>query len=59
MELFIKVNATIKLINSVGYDSITTLILKARAQTTQATRVTVCSSELPSFWNGTSYNTMK
>jgi gliding motility-associated-like protein len=32
------------------------LVLKARAQTTQATKVTVCSSELPYLWNGTSYN---
>jgi gliding motility-associated-like protein len=47
---------TVKLVNAVGCDSITTLILKARAQTTQATNVTVCSSELPYLWNGTSYN---
>jgi trimeric autotransporter adhesin len=47
---------TVKLVNVVGCDSVTTLILKARAQTTQATQVTVCSSELPYLWNGTSYN---
>jgi len=47
---------TVKLVNTVGCDSITTLVLKARAQTTQATKVTVCSSELPYLWNGTSYN---
>jgi trimeric autotransporter adhesin len=47
---------TIKLVNATGCDSITTLVLKARAQTTQATKVTVCSSELPYLWNGTSYN---
>jgi len=44
------------LVNTVGCDSIATLVLKARAQTTQATKVTVCSSELPYLWNGTSYN---
>ncbi len=47
---------TVKLVNATGCDSITTLVLKARAQTTQATKVTVCSSELPYLWNGTSYN---
>ena len=42
--------------NSVGCDSVATLVLTVKATSTSSTSVSVCSNALPYVWNGTSYN---
>jgi hypothetical protein len=44
------------LTNSVGCDSIATLVLTVKSTSTSTTNVSVCSNQLPYSWNGTSYN---
>jgi len=43
-------------VNAVGCDSIATLKLTKRMSTSSITTVSVCSSDLPYVWNGTSYS---
>jgi hypothetical protein len=43
--------------NAAGCDSIATLDLTINATTASTTDVTVCPSQMPYSWNGTSYNT--
>src|SRR5206468_3439145 len=42
--------------NAAGCDSVATLNLSVRAVTTSITNVTVCSNQLPYYWNGANYN---
>src|SRR5262249_39358008 len=42
--------------NASGCDSVATLNLAVNATTTSTTDVTICPSQLPYSWNGTSYN---
>ena len=44
-----------ELVNSMGCDSIAKLILKVNLSTNAITNATVCASELPYVWNGSSY----
>src|SRR5206468_2676922 len=44
------------LVNSVGCDSIATLILTVKATSTSTTSISVCPTQLPYSWNGHSYN---
>ena len=47
---------TANFINSVGCDSVATLILAVKSPTTSTTNISVCSNTLPFIWNGKSYN---
>jgi len=47
----------INYVNSVGCDSIAKLILKVNLSTSATTTASVCASELPYVWNGTTYTT--
>jgi len=47
----------INYVNSVGCDSIAKLILKVNLSTSANTTASVCASELPYVWNGTTYTT--
>ena len=42
--------------NAIGCDSILTLNLTIIGNSTSTTNVTICSRQLPYFWNGNSYN---
>ena len=42
--------------NSVGCDSVATLVLTAKSTSTSSTPVSVCSNQLPYLWNGTNYS---
>jgi len=42
------------LVNAVGCDSLATLILKEKLQTTSTTNLSICSSAFPYSWNGKS-----
>ncbi len=44
------------LVNATGCDSILTLNLTIKSQTTSTTNVSVCAATLPYNWNGTPYN---
>ena len=43
------------LVNAVGCDSIATLVLHLQAKSLSTTNISVCFSELPYSWNGSSY----
>ncbi|MEI8086693.1 MAG: PKD domain-containing protein, partial [Paludibacter sp.] len=43
--------------NSIGCDSVATLVLAVKTPTTSTTIVSVCSNNLPYIWNGKSYTT--
>ena len=47
----------INFVNSVGCDSIARLILKVNLSTSANTTASVCASELPYVWNGSTYTT--
>jgi len=47
---------TFTTINSVGCDSVATLVLNVKPTSTSTTNVSVCSNTLPYLWNGTNYN---
>ena len=48
---------SVTFINSVGCDSIATLILLVKATTSSTTNASVCNNHLPYVWNGNNYNT--
>ena len=48
---------SVTFINSVGCDSVATLILLVKATTSSTTNASVCNNHLPYVWNGNNYNT--
>ena len=47
----------ITLTNAAGCDSVATLELAVKATTSSNTAVTICTNQLPYFWNGNSFST--
>ena len=48
---------TVTLVNAAGCDSVATLVLNTASVTSSLTLVSVCSNQLPYYWNGNTYNT--
>ena len=48
---------SVTFINSVGCDSVATLILLVKATSSSTTNASVCNNHLPYVWNGNNYNT--